>query len=503
MAFPVVETTNTSQESSAVTTHTVSLPSGIVSGNLLLLFIDTNTATTVTGPSGWTELWAQSSGPYLRRGYYRQADGTEGTTVTFSTSVASQSVHISYRISGAENPSTQVPEAAVLGAGGSGTTIDPPSLTPTGGAKDYLWIAGASHNSASSGAVNAAPTNYSSLLTSTVATLVGNGTAQRNLNAASENPDTVGISASVGRRLGFTVAVHPAAGNDINVALTGMSATTAIGTLSVAVAIALSGIFSTVSAGNVTATQILSGISSAISVGSLTPDRSIVLTGISSTASVGIVAPNREIGLSGVAATATVGTVVADRAITPTGISATGATGTIVADRTIPLAGIFATGEVGTVTASQGNDLNLALTGIAQTGTVGTLVPDRTVALTGLSATGVVGTISVNTALGLTGLSNAGAVGTIAINTALNLTGLSAAGATGTIIANRAGALTGIAATGAVGTVGYSAGGITINVDYIITLEWFAPFVLADAIKLYGPRIEAAGVLEELEVLVN
>lgn len=216
-AFPSVAATATSTDATAVTSHTVTLPSGIVSGNLLIVLFDSNSASTVTDPTGWTQFITQASGPYQRRGWYRQADGSEGSTLTVITSVASQSAHNSYRITGAENPATQAPQSALVGIGGAATTIDPPSLTPTGGAKDYLWIAIAFHNSANSGAVNAAPTNYSTLLSATVATLVGLGSAQRQLNASVEDPGTIGISASVGRRAGATIAVHPA---EVTVAVT-------------------------------------------------------------------------------------------------------------------------------------------------------------------------------------------------------------------------------------------------------------------------------------------
>jgi hypothetical protein len=80
--------------------------------------------------------------------------------------------------------------------GSSAGVPDPPVCTPPGGAKDYLWIAcGVELNG--SNVPTGAPTNYSNFLsriTSTGTNTVGIGSAERSLNASSENPGTVPIS---------------------------------------------------------------------------------------------------------------------------------------------------------------------------------------------------------------------------------------------------------------------------------------------------------------------
>jgi hypothetical protein len=215
--YPQVATTNTSSTSTASKSHSVSLPSGIQSGDLLIVLFNSNSASAVNQPSGWTEFLTRSSGPWISKGYYRKADGTEGSTLTITTTAGTSSVHISYRITGAADPAVQAPEQANVGEGGSAATLNPPSLTPTGGPKDLLWIAVGFHNSANTGAVNAAPTNYGTLQASTVSGTVGIGSAHRALNASTEDPGTFSVSASVGRRGGATIAVHPAASVDIQV----------------------------------------------------------------------------------------------------------------------------------------------------------------------------------------------------------------------------------------------------------------------------------------------
>src|SRR5215472_3753213 len=60
MAFPVVAATNTSAVSSNATSHTVNLPSGITSGDLLLIFFgdSLNGGASTTTITGWTGLAA-------------------------------------------------------------------------------------------------------------------------------------------------------------------------------------------------------------------------------------------------------------------------------------------------------------------------------------------------------------------------------------------------------------------------------------------------------------
>jgi hypothetical protein len=63
------------------------LPSGIAAGDLLVMFVSvaTNTGSTITTPTGWTQFLAQVTGQ--RSGaYYKVATGSEGATQTVSLS---------------------------------------------------------------------------------------------------------------------------------------------------------------------------------------------------------------------------------------------------------------------------------------------------------------------------------------------------------------------------------------------------------------------------------
>lgn len=199
MAFPVIE--NTANSSDSGTSHVVDLPSGITTGELLLVFVTVQDST-CTFPGGWTS-FVSSGGSVTLNAAWRVADETEGASITITTGLSRASGHQSYRISGAEDPNTQEPEEGTI-VSGSATSANVGSNTPTGGSKDYLWISWL-------GLVFArtitAPTNYTTLLQSDASGECA--TCRRNLTAASEDPDTFDWSSTVEFRC-VVVAVHPA-----------------------------------------------------------------------------------------------------------------------------------------------------------------------------------------------------------------------------------------------------------------------------------------------------
>ena len=91
----------------------------------------------------------------------------------------------------------------------------------------------------------------------------------------------------------YPVIASPASGGTL--ALTGVSGTSAIGALGVALALAMSGIQGTASAGTLSAdrTIALSGVSATAAVGSITPSRTVALVGVAGTGAAGTVTPVR------------------------------------------------------------------------------------------------------------------------------------------------------------------------------------------------------------------
>jgi hypothetical protein len=125
------------------------------------------------------------------------------------------SAHRSWRIRGhsaSTNPITDIGYWAVA----TSATPDAALNTPSGGAKDYLWMW---MNGADDGRIcTAAPTNYTNLETSDNGSTGGSSamsTARRELNAASENPGTATLEAS-GAWMAIVVAIHPGSEGDLS-----------------------------------------------------------------------------------------------------------------------------------------------------------------------------------------------------------------------------------------------------------------------------------------------
>lgn len=186
-AYPTVAGVNGGITASG-TSHIVNLPSNIKSGNLLLVLFS-SISTTTTFPEGWTQLFSkQYAAATVLCAWYRIADGTEGATITVTTGTSVAS-HNSYLIT----DYLGVPESEA-GATGSSVNPDPPSLTPSWGARNTLWLAVCGYGN------NSAITNYPTSYTDgfNYKTSYSVGSARRELNVASENPAVLTIATSIG-----------------------------------------------------------------------------------------------------------------------------------------------------------------------------------------------------------------------------------------------------------------------------------------------------------------
>jgi hypothetical protein len=148
--YPVVAGTATSNAGGNATTHTVSLPSGVEVGDLLIVimgFRDRNfTATTVSFPAGWTELVTRTVTTGQGVVYYKVATVTEAGAASISVSTGSVDARrgsIVYRIR--KDTYLGTPQASFINTTSlvSSTNPNPPSLTPSWGSAKNLWIAGA------------------------------------------------------------------------------------------------------------------------------------------------------------------------------------------------------------------------------------------------------------------------------------------------------------------------------------------------------------------------
>lgn len=222
MASPVVAARNESATTTAATSHVVSLPASIASGNLLFIWIGFADNVTGGAPSGWTKLGldeptntTSSSGTW----FYRQADGSEGGSATVTSgAVSTRSAHLSWRITGHADPATQAPQIA---NGSAGTSASPQSnaISPTGGSKDYLFFTAFVQDGEEADDdtwTTATPTNYGNLVQKTcgvaggVSTNVQVAAADRQNTTATETPGTFTTAQSLAWGA-VTVAVHPGA----------------------------------------------------------------------------------------------------------------------------------------------------------------------------------------------------------------------------------------------------------------------------------------------------
>ncbi len=185
------------------------------SGNLVVIFLglnDTAQALSTVGDS-FTNLTNTNATFHI---LYKKLDGSEGGDVIVTVATTTRAAAIAYNIQGAEDPGTQAPEFSTV-ATGTSLTPDPGSITPTGGTKDYLFLASFRQNGEEANDdtwCNTGPTNYTNL-TATTAGIAGganlNGSvcsAEFQATVSTEDPGTFNVDQSLAWRA-YTVAVHP------------------------------------------------------------------------------------------------------------------------------------------------------------------------------------------------------------------------------------------------------------------------------------------------------
>jgi hypothetical protein len=202
-SYPVVESTAVyTSAGSAVTTAPITMPSNIITGDLLIMVVKLGATNTATTPTGWTLLSSRSStgDSYI---YYKVSNGSEGSTVNLTPSASSHVSAITYRISNYEG----TPEAAFA----STNVNDPPSLTTSWSSTKNLFIAACTTRQ-SNNAFTAAPTNYSNLKTigdpsSGTTTHVRLATATREVNSDTENPGAFTTTGTLDNPQSATIAI--------------------------------------------------------------------------------------------------------------------------------------------------------------------------------------------------------------------------------------------------------------------------------------------------------
>ena len=214
MANPVEEARATTiSEGTATTSAVINLPSGITSGEGLLVTISVNDIPGSTFPGGWTELFnipTSADKATLICGY-RDADGTEGSTITVTLSTSEQFSAVAARYSGVDF-GTNIPEYV------TGVTDDPANITPAGGALDYKILAPIAIDTNLT-TITSFPSGYSNTLdqqSHSSGPACRLGMCEKDLTAASsENPGAYTLSGS-NRKITATIAITPVAGGATN-----------------------------------------------------------------------------------------------------------------------------------------------------------------------------------------------------------------------------------------------------------------------------------------------
>jgi len=125
-------------------TRTANLPSGAQVGDTFIrILLKEDTGTNVSFPSGWVqflerELTNEAYGMSLR---YKTVDGTEGSTVTYTASVATTKATIAWCGLIRSRVASTNPQGTSITVSPASTSLNPPAFTPTWPLSNTLWIA--------------------------------------------------------------------------------------------------------------------------------------------------------------------------------------------------------------------------------------------------------------------------------------------------------------------------------------------------------------------------
>jgi hypothetical protein len=206
MAAPVIAAT-ADNEATASTTPSATLPSGISSGDLLLVLCSAGGSATWQSISGWS-----LDGGVPGAIYYRVADGTEGSSVTLSMQNAQKASFISLRITGAASSNYYFTTGSQNAGAPTATT---PQLSPSYGTADYLFISALNYDGTPT--VSSYPSGYTAGNVNHVyagggaaSTKGSAATAAKGLtNVSTETPTSYTLSTSPPLiSQGFTVAIR-------------------------------------------------------------------------------------------------------------------------------------------------------------------------------------------------------------------------------------------------------------------------------------------------------
>jgi hypothetical protein len=198
-------------------TFTFSLPAGYETGDrIVAVFVcDWNGATVRNIPDGWTQIGTgvTSSTNVAMTAAYKDLVGGEGATAAFTTNALEAGGAISWRIHKDTFDPAIAPQIA-FDSSTSGASPDPPNITPTGGPKDFAYLAAGGLDKGNSAAITITgfPAGYSNTgtvtdtgATSDVALAWGSKTTT---GSSSEDPAAF-VPSAIEQWVACTIAIHP------------------------------------------------------------------------------------------------------------------------------------------------------------------------------------------------------------------------------------------------------------------------------------------------------
>ena len=201
--FEVIDRVDYISNATTTNNRDVTLPSGILSGDLILMFHTSRGSDTTISADGWVKLTEVNHSETLMSiaVFYKIADGTEGGTVNVSWAFSGRNIASTYLIRGSNY--------VVTGASNEG--LDPPQASGVQGTVDCLFFS-ALGIEPSDNNVSGVPTNYTDLIqvANSISSASGRfrmGTCRRFLDASSDNPSAFSTTGTATYTASLTVMI--------------------------------------------------------------------------------------------------------------------------------------------------------------------------------------------------------------------------------------------------------------------------------------------------------
>lgn len=210
MTFPVIASSNTTADTSS-TSVTVSMPSGISAGDLLIVFCAQDAIGVITQSGGidWTKIEQNANSTIVSQAIFAKiADGGDSLTLTSTDSQDFSCVAV--RITGHSVSNVLTDIFKGVAATGSDAAPDPPNCNAIT-TDDWLWIEMFAADDDDDTATYWS-TNYSAVAQIQSANSTSSclcAVASRELNASAENPGVMAMAAAE-EWITQTIAIPPA-----------------------------------------------------------------------------------------------------------------------------------------------------------------------------------------------------------------------------------------------------------------------------------------------------